>query len=346
MDQAAGIALVMRRNLPLLVFIGIIVLVGLLVLSVSRPEKMSVALDLITVSPQAETSGEIKVITEDDLGWRLSSGALFRRLGMIGRFFVNMFKNRTLYFVLLLFAFLWGMITWVQKKALFQKRYGFWAVFGFILAGILVWIFALFSEKIVVYHSYINTIPAGEIYGEKKIGQTFKAQYDALCAVDVLMATYKRDITGEIIFHLKREVGASDDLFQKKVDAQKIKDNRYFRYEFPEIEDSKGKRYFFYFEAAEAKPGNALTIWANDADRYFEGEKIIDREAAQGDLIFKTVYDKAFREKAELYLNEITRAKPFPLNKKWFYIGFIGLFFLSCSLFLTYLIKVFDDQRK
>ncbi|MGB7297198.1 MAG: hypothetical protein WBC70_16575 [Candidatus Aminicenantales bacterium] len=346
MDQAAGIALVMRRSLHLLVFIGIIVLAGLLVLSVSGPRKVSVTQDLTAELPKGETSGEYKVAAENELGWRLSLGALLRRLRMLGIFFINVFKNKTLYFILLLFGFLGGAVTWIRKKAVFQKKYGFWAVFGVILAVIVAWVFFLFSKKIVVYNSYINTSPAGEIYGEKKIGQTFKAQYDDLSAVDVLMATYQRDITGQIIFHLKKDVGASEDLSQKKVDAEKIRDNRYFRFRFPEIEDSKGKNYYFCFEAPEAKPGNALTIWANDDDKYFEGERIINGEAAQGDLIFKTVYDKILREKAELFLSEITRAKPFPLNKKWFYIGFIGLFFLGCSLYLTYLIKVFDEQRK
>lgn len=160
------------------------------------------------------------------------------------------------------------------------------------------------------------------------------------------MATYQRDITGQIIFHLKKEAGATDDLFRKKVDAEEIKDNRYYRFQFPKIEDSKEEKYFFYFEAPGAEPGNALTVWANDDDKYFDGERIINGEAAQGDLIFKTVYDKTLGEKAELFLSEITRSKPFPLNKKWFYLGFIGLFFLGCSLFLTCLIKAFNEHRR
>lgn len=159
-----------KKSLRLFAFIGIIVLVGLLVLSVSRPGKTTVTQDLITEPPKAETSQENKVATDDELGWRLSSGALLRRLLMIGRFFVNILTNRVFYFVLLFFGVLWGAVTWIQKKAVFQKKFGFWAVFGFILAGIMIWVFLMFSEKIVVYNSYINTIPAGEIYGEKKIG--------------------------------------------------------------------------------------------------------------------------------------------------------------------------------
>jgi hypothetical protein len=306
---------VQERRVFLIVFIGGIVLMGLLVLSVSVPR--------------------------EDLGWGLSLGVLVRRLGMIGMFFVNLFQNKVFYFVFLLFVFLWGAVTFIHKKGLFNKKIGFWVVFGFILVLILVWILLLFSKKIAVYNSYLNTVPAGEIYGEKEIGQTFKAEYDDLCALEVLMANYARKVTGEIIFHFKRGIGDSEDLLQKRVDAEKIKDNRYFRYKLPDLENSKGKNYYFYFEAPEASPGNALTVWANDDDKYLEGQKVINGEAAQGDLIFKTVYDKKLGEKVKMFLNEITREKPFPLNKDWFYVGFTGLFLLSCSLFLTYLFKIF-----
>jgi hypothetical protein len=284
-------------------------------------------------------------VPRGDLGWRLSLGVLAHRLLMVGKFFVNLFQNKVFYFVLLLFGFIWGAVTFIQKKGLFQKKYGFWVVFGIILAVVLVWIFLLFSKKIVVYNSYINTIPAGEIYGEKKIGQTFKAEYDDLMALDILMANYAREVTGEIIFHFKRNKDAAEDLFKKALNAERIKDNHYFRYMLPEIEDSKGKKYYFYFEAPQAKPGNALTIWANDKDKYFEGEKIINGVAAQGDLIFKTVYNKKLGEKAGLFLNEITQNKPSPLNKKSFYIVLTLLFVLSCALFVTALLKFFVSNK-
>jgi len=282
--------------------------------------------------------GDLVFKTEYELNWRLSLEALVKRLRMIGGFFVRLFQNKFFYFVLFLLGFIWGLITLIQKENLFQRKGGFWAVFGFVLVAVLVWIVLLFSKKIVVYNSYLNTYPVGEIYGEKKIGQTFTAAYDDLLAVDVLMANYRRKVTGEIIFHLK-EVGASNSSFQTIVDTKRIKDNHYFRYKFPEIEDSKGKSYYFYFEAPKAKPGNALTIWANDEDKYFEGEKIVNGKPAEGDLVFKTVYDLGLRGNMATFLNEITQNKPSPLNKKSFYIVLILLFVFSCALFVTALLK-------
>lgn len=288
--------------------------------------------------------GDLVFKTEYRQGMTLGISMLIQRLRTIERFFVNLFKNKVFYLVLIFLVFLWVSVTFIYKKRIFHKKYGFWAVFGFILSAVLVGIVVLFSGKIVVYNQFRNTIPAGEIYGKENVGQTFKADYDQLWAVDVLMATHQRKVTGEIIFHLKREVENSDSLVQKKVDAEKIKDNQYFRYQFPETEDSKGKNYYFYLEAPEAEPGNALTVWTHHEDKYFDGEKIINGKKAKGDLVFRTVYKVGLSNKAELFLNEIKRAKPFPLNRSWFYIGLIGLFLLGSAFFLTYLIKIINGS--
>ena len=292
----------------------------------------------------AASQGDLVFKTEYELGMRLSSEALTRRLNMVLMFFVGLFLNKVFYFLLFLLGFIWGFITLVRKGNLFQRKGGFFLVFGILLLAVSCWIIILLSKKIVVHNQYVNTTPVGEIYGDKKVGQTFVAAYDDLVAVDILMANYGREITGELIFHLKSGINAGDDLYRRRVDVERIKNNRHFRFKLPEIKDSEGKSYYFYVEAPEGGPGNAMTIWANDEDKYFEGEKILDEQAAEGDLVFKTVYDVGLKRKVSLFLREITRAKPFPLNKKGFYIALIGLFVLSCSLFMTFLVKYFVES--
>jgi len=69
----------------------------------------------------------------------------------------------------------------------------------------------------------------------------------------------------------------------------------------PKIEDSKGKEYYFYFEAPEASPGNALTVWANDEDKYFEGEKIINGKPARcGLFISSGIFRKQMMQDLDL----------------------------------------------
>lgn len=68
-------------------------------------------------------------------------------------------------------------------------------------------------------------------------------------------------------------------------------------------------------------------------------------KAAEGDIVFKKVYGVEFRNKVSLFLGDITRANPFLLNKKGFYVGLIGLFVLSGAGFLTSLVKVFIEKE-
>lgn len=293
----------------------------------------------------ASVPGDLVFKTEYELGWRLSGAALGRRLNMILTFFVGLFQNKVFYFVLLLCGFLWGFVALLQRGRLFQRKGGFFAVSGILLFLIIGWITLLFSKKIVVYNQFGISTSVGEIQGDKKVGQTFAASYDKLTAVELLMANYRRELTGEIIFHLKERIEAPEDIVVRKVEAGRIKDNHYFQYVFPEIPDSGGKKYYFYIEAPEAKPGNAATVWCNQEDKYFDGEKIVNGKATEGDLTFKTVYDVGLPRKVGLFLEEITRAKPFPLNQIWFYWGLVALFLLSGSLFLTYLFKVFLERE-
>jgi len=60
-------------------------------------------------------------------------------------------------------------------------------------------------QRVVVSNQLKNDIPVGEIYGEKKFGQSFVAEHNNLSAVEVLLATYNRKNTGKFIFHLKEE---------------------------------------------------------------------------------------------------------------------------------------------
>lgn len=202
----------------------------------------------------------------------------------------------------------------------------------------------MFSKKIVIFNQPINNTTAGEIYGNIKIGQTFIADYDHLSAVDVLLATYNRKNTGEFIFHLKNDVSSERDLFHYRGDIGKVQDNRYFHFQFPKIKNSKGTKFYFYLESPQSQPGNAISIWSNTQDlyrEYREGEKIVNGNVSRGDLAFKTTYDLGLKNSLTLFLEEITKNKPFPLNRKSFYTILILVFVLSCPLFMTSLVRFF-----
>lgn len=295
----------------------------------------------------AASQGDLVFKTEYELGMRLSSQALMARIIKFTSFLVNIFLNKVFYFSLFIIIFIWAFITLAKKFSVFSKKGGFILVYSILLMAVFIWVIMLFSKKIDVFNQPINNTTEGEIYGNIKIGQTFEAQYNNLTAVELLLATYNRENTGEFIFHLKNDVSSEEDLFHYRGDISRVKDNRYFHFRFPKIKDSKGEKFYFYLEAPQSVPGNAITIWSNTEDLYREysgGEKIINGVACEGDLVFKTVYDLGLRGNLVTFLGEITRNKPSPLNKKSFYVILILLFVLSGSLFMTFLVKFFVEN--
>lgn len=292
----------------------------------------------------APSEGDLVFKTEYVLGKKLSFETFLGNLNNLIIFLVDIFQNKVFYFFLSLLLFLGAFIYVTKKVGIFNKKGGFSLVFCILLIIVSLWIIMLFSKKIVVFNQPRNNSTEGEIYGNKKIGQSFIADYNNFSAVEVLLATYNRKNTGEFIFHLKNDVSIKDDLFHYRGDLDKVKDNSYFRFQFPKIKDSKGKKYYFYLEAPDSQPGNAITIWSNTEDlwrEYREGERIINGEVREGDLTFKTAYDVGLKNKFAIFLQEITRNKPSPLNKKSFYIALIVIFIFSGSLFMTSLAKSF-----
>ena len=291
------------------------------------------------------SDGDLTFKTEYESGMRLSFNTFFGNLIKSGKFLIQIIKNIIFYLLLIIPAMTWAFITFFKKFELSNKKGSFLLIFCILFMVLFIWILASFSKKISVFNQPQNNIPAGEIYGDRKIGQTFVADYNNLSAIELLLATYKRKNTGEFIFHLREDEDRKKDLFFYRGDISQVKDNRYFRFRFPEIKNAKGKRFYFYLEAPQSRPGNAITVWSQSKDLYEEGEKTINGTASCGDLVFRTTYNLRLKNKLNIFLEEITQNKPFPLNEKSFYISLILLLLLSISLFMTYLAKFFIQRQ-
>jgi hypothetical protein len=102
----------------------------------------------------------------------------------------------------------------------------------------------------------------GELIGGRRVGQSFVAQRSNLCRVDLLMATYGRRNTRDVILHLKESPETSDDLATVHLNASLLEDNAYARFVFESQPDSSGKAYYLCVESPESVPGDAVTLWA------------------------------------------------------------------------------------
>jgi hypothetical protein len=116
----------------------------------------------------------------------------------------------------------------------------------------------------------------GELLRGGAAGQTFVVERTGLHQVDVLLATFARDNHGPLIFHLKTSPSSPRDLATIRLDAAQVKDNAFFAFRFKPVSAQSGERLYFYLEAPEAEPNNAITIWGTRQDSYPAGEFILN----------------------------------------------------------------------
>jgi len=139
--------------------------------------------------------------------------------------------------------------------------------------------------------------PVGELVRGRTVGQTFVAREANLYRIDVLLATYARLNTRDVIFHLRDHPSSDQDIATVRVNGLWIRDNEYHSFTFSPLPESKGKSYYFCLESPESVEGDAITIWSylrsidQRAVRYENGRPV----SAQ--LIFKAYYlDRRLQE--------------------------------------------------
>lgn len=155
--------------------------------------------------------------------------------------------------------------------------------------------------------------PIGEIYGSTTVGQTFASRQSNLSVIEIIMATYMRINTHDVIFHLRASPSSPIDIATIKVNAAKIADNQYHRFSFPPIPDSKDKTYYFFIESPDSAPGNAITIWYSTKDVYKDGSAFVNHKAVEGDLAFKTYYTSDYKisNVISYFIDKMQHDKPF-----------------------------------
>jgi hypothetical protein len=130
----------------------------------------------------------------------------------------------------------------------------------------------------------------GEICGDKRIGQSFLSRQGNLCRIDLIMATHKRENSGELILHLRDAPASSVDLATASVDMGDIIEEAWQTFTFPPILDSQNRQFYFYLEAPQASLGSAVSVWISTSDVYADGTAYADHQPIQGDLAFRTFY--------------------------------------------------------
>jgi len=157
---------------------------------------------------------------------------------------------------------------------------------GFVLAKIT----AVQPQEVIssgsVLSQEIADVAAGEIYGALKIGQSFVSPDNGLYRIDLLLATYARENDREVIFRLRR-TPEGEDLATIRFNASEVRDNSFYRLDFPPISDSAGESFYFFLESPDSEPGNAITIWGITRNVYDEGRAYRNHRPAGGEVAFR-----------------------------------------------------------
>lgn len=130
-----------------------------------------------------------------------------------------------------------------------------------------------------------------ELLGGETFGQSFVCERANLYRVDLGTATYGRVNSAPVIFHLQAGPGASTAIVSRTIPGSRIQNERPSSIVFSPLPDSQGKSYYFYVESPDATPGNAITVYVNEAGQYADGTAYRNGQAVAGDLVF-TAYSR------------------------------------------------------
>lgn len=184
---------------------------------------------------------------------------------------------------------------------------------------------------------YPNTVPTQLIYGAQTVGQTFVAESDNLCRVDIMMGTLGRQNDRNLILRLYELGEKATTVRTTKVNASRLLNNLYNAFVFKPVRKSKNKTFSFILSSPRSWPGNSVCAWMNNKNIYRKGTVLINDSPVRGDLVFR-VYAK---RPISTELHRIIKNNPGILGKAWFFILCVCLFEGVSFLILIKLLDLF-----
>ncbi|MBN2209039.1 MAG: hypothetical protein JW759_07060 [Candidatus Coatesbacteria bacterium] len=140
-----------------------------------------------------------------------------------------------------------------------------------------------------------TTIPLAHV-----AGQTFAATQNGLCGITTILGSGPQKDHGKLAFHVFSKDDPNKDLFTQEIAAGDISEEQIMTFDFEPIEDSRFKRYGFYFTSPDCGPLQAPRMLATKTDIEPNGEAWIDYRSQRYDVVFKAQYCGAERESLQV----------------------------------------------
>lgn len=142
-----------------------------------------------------------------------------------------------------------------------------------------------------------NNAIVGEMLPGTSYGQTFAGSRPGLTEVAVLFGTLARVNRGTMEFRLERLSPDPRTVVEGRFPMEEVQDNAWRRFTFSSQPDSNGATYRLTISAVDSAPGNAVTLWYYNRDRYRAGQRLVNGAAVRGDLALKLFYGSAAAER-------------------------------------------------
>jgi hypothetical protein len=179
---------------------------------------------------------------------------------------------------------------------------------------------------------------AGELLDGHTFGQTFTPQYDGLYRIDLYTATYARENTHPVIFHISPSPagggGEEADLVRLELPAAEISNSGPTVITFPPLTETADSTLYFSIESPGSVPGDAITVYRHEEDVYSGGQMYVDGQPTDGDIAFIAYTQETFTL-ADIWHDFYSRAsqdKPFFR----FYCSLLALLLLALVVTLVW----------
>ena len=111
------------------------------------------------------------------------------------------------------------------------------------------------------------TVKVGEpLLAGRRVGQSFRAYAANLSGIDVLIGTYNRLNSCDVVLHLQDSPDAMEDVVTSTVNTTLIRDCAFCAFTFAPVAESANRDFYFWVESPDAILGDCVTLFHNVED--------------------------------------------------------------------------------
>jgi hypothetical protein len=202
--------------------------------------------------------------------------------------------------------------------------------FGLLLVLALVALWASGCSDLVDATQPDNSLGLGSpVIATQDVGQTFVARHGGLNGISVSCAVDGPAGDGMAVLHLRTDPTLDHDIAQASLPLDQVSSPGFYRFSFPPIRETHGRRYYFVIEAQGLPEGSSLTVGRGPGRAYDDGAMYRSGQPRDRQLTFQLHY---------AWVELVAGALLDVLADLWVLVITLALFVLPGWALVTYLL--------